>query len=65
MPTCPTCHVAALTAAQSTAAVRDIGIVGALSMAAMPVLALRRKHAAADLRATGRAKPESSEKRRG
>jgi hypothetical protein len=64
MPTCPTCHVAALTAAQSTAAVRDVGIVGALSLAAIPVLAIRRKHTAADLRAMGRAKPESSEKPR-
>jgi hypothetical protein len=64
MPTCPTCHLAALTAAQSTAAVRDVGIVGALSLAAIPVLAIRRKHTAADLRAMGRAKPESSEKPR-
>jgi len=65
MPTCPTCHVAALTAAQSTAAVRDVGIVGALSLAAIPVLAIRRKHTAADLRALGRVKPAGSEKPRG
>ncbi len=65
MPTCPTCHVAALTAAQSTAAVRDVGIVGALSLAAIPVLAIRRKQTAADLRNLGPAKPESSEKSRG
>ena len=65
MPTCPTCHVAALTAAQSTAAVRDLGIVGALSVAAIPVLAIRRKHTGADLRALGRSKPESGETPRG
>ncbi len=65
MPTCPTCHVAVLTAAQSTAAVRDVGIVGALSIAAIPLLAIRRKHTAADLGALERAKPESSEKPRG
>ena len=64
MPTCPTCHVAALAAAQSTAAVRDVGIVGALSLAAIPVLSIRRKHIAADLRALGRANAESSEKPR-
>jgi hypothetical protein len=64
MPTCPTCHVAALTAAQSTAAVRDVGIVGALSIAAIPVLAIRRKHTAANLRVLGRTKPASSEKPR-
>jgi hypothetical protein len=55
----------ALTVAQSTAAVRDVGIVGALSMAAIPVPAIRRKHTAADLRALGGAKPESSEMPRG
>ena len=65
MPTCPTCHVAALTAAQSTAAVRDVGIVGALSLAAIPFLGIRRKHAAADLRDLGRAKPEGGENLRG
>ena len=60
MPTCPTCHIAAVTAAQSSAAVRDIGIVGVLSMAAMPALAMRRKRTAADLRATGRTKPDGT-----
>ena len=65
MPTCPTCHIAAMTAAQSAAAVRDVGIAGALSIAGIPVLAIRRKHTAADLRALGHAKPESSAKPRG
>jgi hypothetical protein len=50
MPTCTTCHVAAISAAQSAGAVRDIGIVGALSIAAMPVLAIRRKQTVADVR---------------
>jgi hypothetical protein len=65
MPTCPTCHVAAISAAQSASAVRDVGIVGALSIAAMPVLAIRRKHTVADVRVAGRrdAEPDARQKR--
>jgi hypothetical protein len=62
MPTCPTCHVAALSAAQSAGAVRDIGIVGALSIAAMPVLAIRRKHTVTDVRVAGRPNQDAGQK---
>ena len=62
MPTCPTWHVAAISAAQSASAVRDIGIVGALSIAAMPVLAIRRKHTVADVRVAGCLNPGAREK---
>jgi hypothetical protein len=58
MPTCSTCHVAAMTAAQSATAFRDLGVVGALSVAAVPVLAIRHKRTVADAGAADRAKPE-------
>lgn len=62
MPTCTTCHVAAISAAQSAGAVRDIGIVGALSIAAMPVLAIRRKQTVADVRVAGRPNQDAVQK---
>ncbi len=62
MPTCPTCRVAALSAAQSASAVRDIGIVGALSIAAMPVLAIRRKHTVADERVADRPNQDAGQR---
>jgi hypothetical protein len=34
MPTCPSCHVAAIAVAHSALAVRDLGVAGAVSIAA-------------------------------
>jgi hypothetical protein len=62
MPTCPTCHVAAMSAAQSASAVRDVGIAGALCMAAMPLLAIRRKHTVVDERAAGGTERDTNQK---
>ncbi len=58
MPNCSTCQGAAITAAQSATAVRDLGVVGALSIAAVPVLAIRYKRTVADAGAADRATPE-------
>jgi hypothetical protein len=66
MPTCPTCHVAAITATQSASAVRDLGIVGALSLTAAPILAIRRERAKliADREPAGRPRKSMNGRRR-
>jgi hypothetical protein len=40
MPECPACHTAAITVAQSASAVRDLGVAGAVSIAAASALGI-------------------------
>jgi hypothetical protein len=62
MPTCTTCHPAAITAVQSASVVREIGIAGVLSMAAATVLRSRYKRAVADPPAAGSARQRPEQK---
>jgi hypothetical protein len=48
MPCCPSCHVAAIAVAHSAAAVRDLGVAGAFSIAAAPAVGIGYKRGRAD-----------------
>jgi hypothetical protein len=43
MPECPACHVAVIAAVQSASAVRDVGVAGAVSIAAASALGIGYK----------------------
>jgi hypothetical protein len=43
MPLCPNCHIAAVAVVQSASAVRDLGVAGAVSIAAASALGIAHK----------------------
>jgi hypothetical protein len=43
MPLCPSCHVAAISVVHTASAVRDLGVAGAVSIAAAPALRIAYK----------------------
>jgi hypothetical protein len=48
MPECPTCHVAAVAVVHSASAVRDLGVGGAVSIAAVSALRIAYKRRLSD-----------------
>ena len=53
MPTCGSCHAAAIAVTDTTSAVRDLGFAGALSTAAASLLAIGHKRGLSDAPAAG------------
>ena len=48
MPVCPSCHVTAIAAVHSASAVRDLGVAGAVSIAAASALGIGYKRGLLD-----------------
>jgi hypothetical protein len=49
MPVCPSCHVAAIAVVHSASAVRDLGVAGAVSIAAASALGIGYKRGLFDV----------------